>query len=228
MKKVLSVAVIALAAVAVGGALAAIPSANGIIHGCYKQFAGTLRVIDADAAEKCTSKEKPLAWNAQGPKGDKGDPGPPGPPGPTGASGPPGPQGPPGPAGPAGASTATFVGATGVRVDGEVLTQVVSKTLPAGSWTLVATANLVSDDFADEGIRTTDCELRSGAAFIGGATDRRLIPEDDHVDVSLSMNGGTFLPAGGDVSLWCRMQSAATIGTVTSAQLMIVQVGGFF
>jgi hypothetical protein len=49
MKKWLSLAAIPLAAILVSGALAAIPSANGVIHGCYKQFGGTLRVIDAEA-----------------------------------------------------------------------------------------------------------------------------------------------------------------------------------
>ena len=93
MKRWLSLGVVALGAIAVSGALAAIPSANGVIHGCYKQFGGTLRVIDADAAQKCTTKEKTLAWNAQGPKGDKGDPGPQGPAGPSGTQGPAGPPG---------------------------------------------------------------------------------------------------------------------------------------
>ena len=139
MKKLLSLAAIAVAAVAVSGALAAIPSANGVIHGCYKPIAGTLRVIDADAAAKCTDKEKALNWSVQGPKGDKGDPGQPGPPGPQGPSGPPGP---PGPQGPAGTSTVTFTGSGRVDLAADAsFTQVASKSLPAGDWAIVAYVN---------------------------------------------------------------------------------------
>ena len=79
MRKGISIGVAMLAAIVVSGALAAIPSANGVIHGCFKQFGGALRVIDADAGAECGSKEKPLAWSVQGPKGDPGTAGPAGP-----------------------------------------------------------------------------------------------------------------------------------------------------
>jgi hypothetical protein len=76
-----------LAVAAASTAFATIPSADGVIHGCFKQFAGTLRLVQA--GEACAAKERPIAWNAQGPKGD------------TGPAGPAGPQGPAGPTGPA-------------------------------------------------------------------------------------------------------------------------------
>ena len=81
-----------------GLALASIPAANGVLTGCYAKD-GSLRVIDAAAGAKCTSKEKALTWNQTGPIGPQGFPGPQGTPGPKGDPGPQGPQGIPGRAG---------------------------------------------------------------------------------------------------------------------------------
>ena len=88
------------------------------------------------------------------------------------------------------------------------------------------TANIQPDSpFDADAIDTTACELRNGAAIIGSAVDRRFIPEDDSVDVSLTLNGGAAVPAGGgEVSLWCQSQGGAT---AKQAQMMILQVGGF-
>lgn len=75
-----------------GGAavgVAAIPSTDGTISGCYKTNTGDLRVIDA-GAESCKNGERAIQWNqagAAGPQGPKGDPGPQGPPGPAGPAG---------------------------------------------------------------------------------------------------------------------------------------------
>ncbi len=91
MKKWLSLAAVPLAAIAVSGAFAAIPSADGIVHACIKS-GGALRVIDAEQT-RCGAREQPLAWNVQGAKGDQGDKGDPGEPGPAGPPGPPGPPG---------------------------------------------------------------------------------------------------------------------------------------
>jgi hypothetical protein len=54
--------IVAVAAVLVatsGAALAAIPDANGVIHGCINNRTGALRVIDSEApaSQTCTSKE---------------------------------------------------------------------------------------------------------------------------------------------------------------------------
>ena len=46
-------------------AWAAIPDANGVIHACYKQSNGALRVIDAPA-ESCDASESPLSWSQSG------------------------------------------------------------------------------------------------------------------------------------------------------------------
>src|SRR6266508_3793074 len=74
-----------------GTALAAIPDAGGVIHGCYKPSDEKLRVIDTEAGRTCASNETALSWNQTGPQG------PTGPTGATGASGATGPQGPAGP-----------------------------------------------------------------------------------------------------------------------------------
>ena len=110
------------------------------------------------------------------------------------------------------------------------MTQIVAKNLPAGSWAMVATVNMnMNQDtsFGDH-VLTTACELRSGAAFVGGAVDRRFLPGGgggESVAATLSMNGGAQIPAGGgQVSLWCSNQQGGT----ASGQIMMMKVGGFF
>jgi hypothetical protein len=66
-----------------------------VIHGCFSNRNGTLRIAD-----ECRSDETAIFWNQQGPQGP---PGPPGPPGTDGADGADGAQGPPGPPGADGA-----------------------------------------------------------------------------------------------------------------------------
>lgn len=73
------VAVAALVVASAGGAVAAIPDADGTIHTCRTE--GTLRVIDS-ATETCRPSETPLDFN------QRGRPGPPGPAGPVGRPGP--------------------------------------------------------------------------------------------------------------------------------------------
>jgi|SRR5215831_3239778 len=76
-----AVAVVALGA---GIAYAAIPDNGGVIHGCYSNANGLLRVVDSASADACRTSETALNWNQQG------VPGPPGPPGARGPQGPPG------------------------------------------------------------------------------------------------------------------------------------------
>ena len=217
-----------LASVGVG--YAAIPSADGVIHACYNDKSnpvGMLRVIDAEAGAKCAKNEKSLTFNQTGPQGPAGPAGPQGPAGPAGPQGPAGPAGPQGEPGTAGLSTATFAFTTAPVNISENMAKVLSKNLPAGSWALVATTNMDvgRSSFGGDRVLTTACELRNGAAIIGSAVDRRVAPEDDFAIASLTLNGGAAVPAGGgEVSLWCQSQIGAT---VTQAQIMMLQVGGF-
>src|SRR5262245_1013288 len=65
------------ASVALGAGLllaaTTIPDAGGVIHGCYQDKKGSLRVVES--ASDCISPEVPIEWNQKGPKGDKGDKG---------------------------------------------------------------------------------------------------------------------------------------------------------
>jgi hypothetical protein len=69
---------------AAGTAYAAIPDANGVIHGCYNVITGSARIIDGNS---CNLLEKAVTWQQIGPRG------------PAGATGAQGAQGPQGPAG---------------------------------------------------------------------------------------------------------------------------------
>lgn len=110
----LKVALPTAAALGAGGALAvaAIPSADGVISACYANEDGSLRIVQDDS--ECDSEaEKAISWNQQGPRGAQGIPGPAGAQGAAGAagaSGSPGSAGPAGPAGPSGASGAPNAG----------------------------------------------------------------------------------------------------------------------
>lgn len=84
-KFVVPVVAAATVLVASGVAVASIPGADGVIHGCYTQGTGTLRVINLGAKQSCGTNEHALSWSQTGPKGDPGPQGPPGPSG--GASG---------------------------------------------------------------------------------------------------------------------------------------------
>lgn len=57
----------------VGGvAVASIPDASGVIHGCRKNNDGSLRVIDSDAGQTCPNGWTALNWSQTGPAGPAG------------------------------------------------------------------------------------------------------------------------------------------------------------
>jgi len=58
-----------------GIAYASIPDSNGVIHGCYKNSTGMLKVIDS-SSQTCVSGETALNWNQTGPQGPQGIQGP--------------------------------------------------------------------------------------------------------------------------------------------------------
>jgi hypothetical protein len=83
---ILSAALLTVVGAAVA-ATAAIPDANGVIHGCRNTKTGALRVIDTDKGQTCSKDEAALTWNQTGPQGPAGPPGPQGPAGTDGVSG---------------------------------------------------------------------------------------------------------------------------------------------
>jgi collagen triple helix repeat protein len=112
----------AIAAGVVAGAIdvvrAMIPDAGGVIHACYQNTTGVLRV--AENGSSCRLGETALAWSQTDPQGPRGLTGPAGlqgaqgpmgpagaqgPQGPVGLTGPKGPEGIPGPEGPSGPIT---------------------------------------------------------------------------------------------------------------------------
>ncbi len=66
------VALLSLVLAASGVAVAAIPDSSGVIHGCYSNRTGALRVIDVSAGDSCSAKETVLTWNEEGPQGPAG------------------------------------------------------------------------------------------------------------------------------------------------------------
>jgi Collagen triple helix repeat (20 copies) len=106
MSKKLTIAIAAVASLVLAGgiAYASIPDSAGVIHGCYKNENGQLRVIESGA---CGPSETALPWNQTGPTGQTGPSGPSGLAGPSGSAGPAGPSGPSGPAGNDGATGPT-------------------------------------------------------------------------------------------------------------------------
>ncbi len=89
---------------AAGVAIAGIPGADGVIHGCYQQQKGALRIVDS-AVDSCSPSETAIKWSQTGPQGPQGVSGPAGPQGPVGSAGP---AGPTGPAGTPGAPTTSI------------------------------------------------------------------------------------------------------------------------
>jgi hypothetical protein len=69
------------------GLMMQVPGADGVIHACFEDDGGKLRVIDPQLGITCKREETPLQWNQTGPQGPKGDAGAPGPAGAPGLSG---------------------------------------------------------------------------------------------------------------------------------------------
>ena len=78
-------ALVAALGAAGGVAYSSIPDAQGVIHGCYADGRGVLRVIDSPS-DVCEVGETALDWNQQGQPGLTGHTGLPGPAGPPGAA----------------------------------------------------------------------------------------------------------------------------------------------
>ena len=97
-KRTVGLSVTAAVALVVAGGVAygAIPAADGTITACYAKSGGAMRVIDVKKGQACTTSEKVLTLNQQGPIGPSGADGAAGAQGQTGPAGPTGPQGVPG------------------------------------------------------------------------------------------------------------------------------------
>lgn len=52
--------------------LAIVPDSNGMIHGCYRNSTGSLRIIDTSTQTCNVSNETDISWNQTGPQGPPG------------------------------------------------------------------------------------------------------------------------------------------------------------
>lgn len=124
-------------------------------------------------------------------------------------------------------TTATVVGQGNVSV-GDAFTRITGKTVPGGTYAVVATGNIDTPiGFGGhEIVGDAVCVLRNGSTQIGIAPDRRTTGVDQFATVSLASNGTATVPAGGaEVSLWCRYQGGRALG---DGQIMIVRTDGLF
>lgn len=78
-------ALVAALGAAGGVAYSSIPDAQGVIHSCFDDMTGALRVIDSPS-DTCRTGQTALDWNQQGEPGLNGHPGAAGPPGPAGVA----------------------------------------------------------------------------------------------------------------------------------------------
>jgi hypothetical protein len=72
MKRILTIATLALASVALAGSVyAAIPSADGVISAC-KSADGSIKLVDNESGQACKANQKLIQWNQVGPQGPAG------------------------------------------------------------------------------------------------------------------------------------------------------------
>ena len=110
--------------------------------------------------------------------------------------------------------------------------------MPAGNWVFVATVSGVGPTFASldsdpVSIESTQCELRDGSGqVLGGGASGFFTGDDVLFDTrtTITINGGAFVPEGAKtIQIWCKASSNGdTVGFFSGAQLLIMEVGGFF
>jgi len=177
-----TVVAVAVGLAAGGIAYASIPDSSGLIHACYKNSGGALRVIDP-ASGGCLSSETAIAWHQNG-----GD-----------------------------AYLASDLGQS-ISNNGTTL---VSRTLPAGNYTLVAKTRVYNLGFAD----IIDCQLMSGTTMLDEDTlriDGANINVDDEL---VGLIGTVSLPSPGNVSVVCTDLEDTNSAASQNTQLLVTQVG---
>jgi hypothetical protein len=216
------IAVAALVVATAGVTYAAIPAADGTIHGCYTNMRGTLRVVDDGVA--CESLETALTWSQTGPHGATGAPGP------TGAMGAAGPQGPAGAAGPAGVVRAYTSKKDSVKVgrppEAPIGNVVDSLSVPFGVYMVVAKARIVS--FGQEGIPSphrVDCTLSAGASFDEVAAQQRVIePLDNRFTEHIALTLVTRFSSGSARAKRAIQLRCVDFGPATDAFLRDIKI----
>jgi hypothetical protein len=200
--------------VATGIAMASIPDANGVIHGCYHTKHGDLRVVEM-AGQTCDPNETLLSWNQTGPQG------------------PAGPQGPQGPSGQPGGE------AFSVEADGSVTlptttggTVILQRDVPAGKY--VVSANVALSNLDSTGTIPVLCYLGSPSEFsppYGARIDPFRFTSPDQPSgasaTTIALTFTTELTAPGTLTLLCQSNTGpgGLTGLAGSRQITAILVG---
>jgi len=169
-----------------GVAYASIPT-GGVIHGCYKNLDGKLRVIDPNG-DSCSNSEVSLDWNQQGIQGPTGPQGNTGSTGPQGVQGIQGPQGASGATGPSGSSHAYFAANSFVQFqggNGVFPSTIVSVNAAPGNY-------VIHVDAQTSGGSVKECTIEAGGTVASA-----------HVIDQFALNGIASMPQGGTLALNC-------------------------
>jgi hypothetical protein len=198
--------VLSALAVLVLGVLAAAPQAGAAtLYACVNKRTGTARVFTR--RPNCRRNETRVSWNTQGPAGRNGANGKTGATGKTGPAGKNGANGSNGTNGNNGA-VAGYSAATPAFTEftGKKEVTIVSKTVPAGSYIVVAKAVLSAT--ATSPVRAAGvCEL-----FVGGPSD---VADTSGWDAGLAGEAGAYL---GEATL--SLQAAVTLKATTVLSLV--------
>jgi hypothetical protein len=205
---------------AVGVAVAAIPDAGGVIHGCYsgqgsKAKGGAQLYILDTASNICTNGQTAIAWNQTGPQGPQGV---------QGAQGPQGVQGDPGPAGSSNAYAVSSGGDLIAFSSSNFMTPL-TLALPAGNY--VIDAKVLLGNRADDVDGEMLCTLRhgetgnividiSGARLFGGA------PSAPGSTATLPLTATVALASPDTMRLLCATTSSEAFAQF--AQITAIQV----
>ena len=126
--------------------------ADNVIYGCYKKVNGQLRIVKGSG--QCRPPEVSIFWNQVGPQG------------------PPGPEGPQGPPGPPGTGNVWITHQGNPVTLTDTGAQVLSLTVPAGTYAISAKASVANLDSA---VQPAYCALSTGdtseVELAGGSDD---------------------------------------------------------
>jgi hypothetical protein len=188
------------AGLAVGGlAYGSIPDGTGVIHGCYKNTGGSLRVIDTGVGGACNASETALPWSQTGPRGTTGARGPTGSAGTNGSNGAKGATGPTGPStASAGVNESSFSQQT---MANNTFKSIQALSLPAGSYLINVTAAFVSPTGTTAG-GFVRCQLFANGSHVGAIVSLVIPPATNPAGI-VPYSGAVNLAAAATVSFDC-------------------------
>ena len=199
MRRSILVLGVSTAALAVAGVVqASIPDGKGVIHGCYANKDGSLRVIDTGSGGSCDAKkETGLDWNKSGPTGARG------------------------PTGPAGTSHGyySYGGLLGFTVLGGSFAKVGElESLPAGTY--VVTARGLVEDLPND--QEAECELvANGSAVQETLVDTFAVGSPR---LPFSLSAASTLSAPGSIELDCDSNDSGGFAAALDVSLTAVAV----